>query len=72
VDVEFPGHDASIKEHVLNLLQQDGKMVHPDLISFQHIGKKSPAHDLAIKVFRGKSQPDREIREEEVLAIFGK
>jgi hypothetical protein len=43
-----------------------------NVINFHRIGKRSPAHDLAIKVFKGKVPPDREISAKEVLKEFRK
>jgi hypothetical protein len=70
VDTEFPGHEGTIKVHVLNLFWRKGIEVDPDLITFRQIGKDSPAHHLAISVFRGKPHPDREITSHDVLAEF--
>jgi len=72
VDVELPGHEASIKEHVLNLFKRHGMKMDRDIIDFQRVGKKSPAHDLAIKVFRGKVAADRKVTAEEILGEFRK
>lgn len=72
VDEKFPGHGQAIKTHVLNLFRREGIMVSPDAISFHRIGKKSPAHDLAIKVYRGKAEPDWDISAGELLREFRK
>lgn len=72
VDDEYMGYGPTIKEHVLNLFRKHGISVDPNVISTHRIGKKSPAHDLAIKVFKGKVAPDREVGSVEVLAQFGK
>ena len=37
-------------------------------LSFQHVGKKSPAHRLAIETLRGERPPDRLVSLEELLA----
>jgi hypothetical protein len=70
VDVEYQGHDRAIKEHFLNLCRRHKIKTPPYLLSFHLVGKKSPAHDLAIAVFRGDVKADVEIRVEEVLAEF--
>ena len=70
VDVEYHGHDRAIKEHFLNLCRRHRLKVPPQLLSFHLVGKKSPAHDLAIQVFRGKTKADKEIKASEVLAEF--
>lgn len=68
VDVEYTGHDREIKQHLLNLLRRSGRPISADRISFQHIGKKSPAHRLAIETLRGERPPDRLVSLEELLA----
>ncbi|GAB4462602.1 MAG: hypothetical protein Kow00120_29380 [Anaerolineae bacterium] len=71
IDTEYPGHEAIIKGHVLNLFQRSGVRVDPMIFSFQQVGKKSPAHALGARVFRGKAAPDRRLTAAEVLAEFG-
>ncbi|OGO41462.1 MAG: hypothetical protein A2Z04_06900 [Chloroflexi bacterium RBG_16_57_9] len=68
IDVEYVGHNREIKQHLLNLLRRGGHPVSADQISFRHIGKKSPAHRLAIETLRGKRAPDRRVTLEELLA----
>jgi hypothetical protein len=70
VDVEYDGHSATIKEHVLNLFRRHRIMLDPEMLHFRRIGKKSPAHDLALKVFNYKVLPSQKITAEEVLAEF--
>jgi hypothetical protein len=72
IDTEYSGHSPTIKEHILNLFQRHGAAISPEILSFHQIGKKSPAHHLAISVFRGQVEPTREIGVAEVLAEFGK
>jgi hypothetical protein len=70
IDTEFTGHEGTIKDHVLNLLRRKGLHVESDTFMFMEIGKKSSAHDLALKVYQGKIAPDHEITVEEILAEF--
>lgn len=65
IDIEYQGHEAAIKEHLINLLRRRQIKVYREQIIFERIGKKSPAHDLAIEVFRKERQPNREISAEE-------
>lgn len=67
IDVEYHGHDGRIKEHLLNLCRRHHIPFDPQSISFHRVGKKSPAHDLAIAVFRGERKPHRELYPEEIL-----
>jgi hypothetical protein len=72
IDTEYSGYGPTIKEHALNLFRRHGTIVPRDTMSFHQIGKKSPAHHLAISVFRGETKPTREVGAAEVLAEFSK
>jgi len=72
VDTELLGLDAQIKEHTINLLRRKGVSVYPDMLTFRQIGKNSPAHHLAWRVFRGLAQPDKVLTAIEILAELGK
>lgn len=67
IDVEYAGLDTDIQRQLLRLLRQDGIHVNADQITFGYVGKKSPAHDLAIATYRGEIMPDRVIGIEEML-----
>ncbi len=67
IDTEYVGLNKDIQRQLLRLLRQDGVSIDADQIAFGHIGKKSPAHDLAIAAYRGKTNPDRIISVEEML-----
>ncbi|MBM4466294.1 MAG: hypothetical protein FJ014_12195 [Chloroflexi bacterium] len=70
IDLEYPGHSPDIKEHLLNLFARAGFSVSGEMIRFQRIGKRSPAHDKALYTLRGELRPDRTITTEELLAQF--
>jgi hypothetical protein len=73
IDPEYPGHDAAVKEHLLNLLRRAGGSVDTNAIEFQQIhrgGRKPAAHDKAYVVFRGVAEPDRIITAKELLEQF--
>ena len=72
VDDEYQGHSPTIKEHMLNLFRRYKKRIDPQIFVFQRIGKRSPAHDLAINVFRGTVPANRKLSVSEVLAEFRK
>jgi hypothetical protein len=67
IDVEYAGLNKEIQRQLLRLLRQDGIHINADQIAFGYVGKKSPAHDLAIATYRGKVKPDRVIGVEEML-----
>jgi hypothetical protein len=70
IDIEFPGREPQIKEHLINLLRRRGHQVEARQIGFRAVGKQSPAHKLALATFRGDREPDRIVREEELLGEF--
>ena len=56
IDVEYEGKNSLIKDIIG---EKDKKLI--DKISFRRIGRNSPAHILAINVFRGKKKPDKTV-----------
>jgi hypothetical protein len=70
LDVEYAGHSARIKEHLLNLLLRAGITVSAANIQFQHVGKRSRAHKRAKAVFTGALKPNKTVELEEILAEF--
>lgn len=70
IDVEYPGHEAMIKQHLLNLLWRAKITVPAARIRFRHIGKHSGAHERAKAVFVGAAEPDKTVELEEILAEF--
>ena len=72
IDLEYPGHDAVIKNRVLTLCRNAGIEVEKDQITIGQVGKKSPAHKLAYSVYLKKRKPDQVITAEDVLLLFRK
>jgi hypothetical protein len=70
IDVEYTKRERSIKDWVMVLCKRHGITIYRDMISFRQVTRKSPAHDLAIKVYRGEVRPSREIEAEEVLELI--
>jgi hypothetical protein len=71
IDPEYPGHEALIKDRVMTLCRRRGIPIFKDQLTFDHIGKKSPAHKLAWSVYNGLEKPDRTLSADEVLLEFG-
>lgn len=71
IDPEYPSYEAVIKNRLLTLCENNGLEVDKECIYFEQVGKKSPAHDLAIKVYRGKATADREVTAKEILDLLG-
>jgi hypothetical protein len=67
IDLEYLGYEASIRQHILNLCRR--RDLPTDVrLTFQQIGKKSPAHELAIQVYRGKVTARKTVTALEVLS----
>jgi hypothetical protein len=67
IDREYYGNEPLIKGHLLNLLTRAGIPFDANAVRFDLIGKKSPAHAIAISTFRRNRRPDRVISENEIL-----
>ena len=72
IDFEYPGHEAKIKEHLINLFQRAGVRLRPSKIQFGYVGKRSNAHKLAIETFNGNSKPNQVVQLEQILQEFRK
>lgn len=72
IDFEYPGHEAKIKEHLINLFRRAGVRVQPARIQFDFVRKKSNAHKLAIEAFKGRAKPHQVIHVEQILKEFRK
>ena len=70
IDLEYPGRNAEIKLYLMNLLNRAGISYDPTSIHFGQVGKKSRAHDAALGVFIGESEPGRKVTAEEILAEY--
>ncbi len=70
IDLEYPGWENEIKEHLLRYLRE----IRPELsnrqIVFGPIGKRSRAHKIALATYRGERRPDRRIQAEELLEVI--
>mgnify|MGYP000624977346 CR=1 FL=1 len=69
IDLEYEGWNATIKEHLLRHLRTERPTLTNQQIVFRRIGKGSPAHSLALSVYRGKRKPDRLIGAKELLTV---
>ncbi len=70
IDLEYPGHEAAIKGMLLRHIRRIRPNFDKRQISFQSIGRKSPAHYKAYGIFSGKQPPDQTIRAEELLSVL--
>ena len=72
IDIEYTGHSRTIKEQLINLLSGVGTEIDPGSVSFQRIGKKSPAHSLAYLTHRGDVKANQIIKFEGIMKYLRK
>ena len=70
IDVEYPGHNDTIRRYLLNLLRRNGLDIRKERIAFDFVGKGSPAHVIALTTFRRQRLPDQVLTVEQLLATF--
>ena len=70
IDAEYVGHEVDIRGMLLSLIWRSRPAFASDQINFGRVGKKSPAHDLAWNVTRGKRQADHVVAEAELLDLL--
>lgn len=70
IDIEYPGHEAMIKQRLYNLLHRVGIAVQRNQISFGFVGKKSRAHVVALETFQRKRIPDQVLTVNDILKEF--
>lgn len=72
IDTEYTGQEAAIKSQLLMYLDRMRVRFDPNLVQFGQIGKRSPAHELAIGVTRGKVRANRRIAMDELWTVLTK
>ena len=70
IDVEFAGREQDLRGMLLILIWQRFPLFSKDQLTFRRIGKKSPAHHLAWRVYRGERRADRVIAKEEFIGAL--
>jgi hypothetical protein len=68
IDTEYTGYEADIRGMLLHRIQRVEPMFEKERLVFRGVGKKSPAHRLALATFRGERDPDDVIDENTLLA----
>ncbi|HEY74181.1 MAG TPA: hypothetical protein G4N99_13035 [Thermoflexia bacterium] len=69
IDVEYEGWDAIIRGLLLARIRKVSPCIHKDQIGFGYVGKKSPAHKVALEVFRKKHAPGKKINAQGLLSL---
>jgi hypothetical protein len=70
IDVEFAGREEDLRGMLLILIWRRFPSFSKDRLAFRRIGKKSPAHHLALKTFQGQRPADEIVKEEEFVAAL--
>ena len=68
IDMEYPGHENTIKNIILTFCRKF-KIMEPE-IYFSLIGKKDPAHVLAIEIFRGYKKANLSLKFNDFKGFF--
>ncbi len=70
IDIEYISHEREIKQQLLNRFRNSKVDFDSNRINFGHVGKNSPAHNLAIKHYRNKRISVEEIKFESILKLI--
>lgn len=70
IDEEYVSKSKTVKEYLINYLTKKNVSISPGIFSFQHIGKKSNAHILAISCTRGSRKEDTTVSLDQLLDII--
>ena len=68
IDVEYPGYEDEIKSLLLEKIHAQGHWLSKHNIVIMSVGKKSPAHHAAIRVFRKQAKADYTPSVDELLS----
>lgn len=69
IDMDYYGHDGTIKTYILDLMRVHGHDPQRIHISFGAVGKGA-AHDVAIGVFRGEREAEVVLSAEDVFGLY--
>ena len=69
IDLEYPGKEVEIRAMLLDHIWKTDPAFSKEQIVFRGVGKKSPAHQKALAVYRGEEEPDRKVRARELLRL---
>lgn len=72
IDIEYFAHEREIKQQLLNRFHSLNIVFDSSRINFGHVGKNSPAHNLAIKHYRNKKIGVEEIEVKSILKLIQK
>lgn len=65
--VEFAGREDDLRGMLLILIWRKQRLFSKDRLILRRIGKRSPAHRLALATYQGKCPADRTVTEEEFV-----
>ena len=67
IDIEYTGHEHNIKAMLFYWLRQERPDLSPDDIVSGLVGKKSPAHEKALAIYRKEAKADRTLKADDLL-----
>jgi hypothetical protein len=67
IDVEFAGREADLRGMLLNLIWRTAPYFRKDQLALSRVGKHSPAHQVAITVYRQQQLPDRVVTRKQFI-----
>lgn len=70
IDVEYMGKEAQIKLYLARHIRKIKPKVNMPYITFKHIGRNSPAHEVAINTFRRHRKPDYTVSVRDILPLL--
>jgi len=70
IDTEYTGYEADIRGMLLHRIQRVELTFEKERLVFRRVGKKSPAHRLALATYRGERDADDVIDEGTLLAAL--
>lgn len=70
IDIEYTAQDDKIKGMLLRYIRGEGHCISKNAITFETVGKRSPAHVAAWRVQRGLEPPDHTVQRHELLELL--
>lgn len=70
IDTEYLHQDTLLRNLITELLRKEEPDFDPSLIEFRQIGKGSPAHDLANRIYKRRQKPNLRITALDVWGIL--
>lgn len=70
IDVEFAGREDDLRGMLLILIWRGQPQFSKDRLILRRVGKKSPAHRLALMTYQGKRLAEKTVAEQEYIGVL--